>query len=1398
MNCNCRMFALGSLLLAVTTSAAFAILPKEPTALDAKAFQIPALRVVSTPQAPAMLGAVTAAQSQPVLSTLGASPSTAFLDSRSGRWTTLMLSQPLIPGSGAGNSLQWSALGVTGAPAEAAIGNAAWQGLRSYLATHQDLLGIAADELGDNPSVGNQETGRLIQIHAPREVDGVRVRDSYVTATINHGNLVVLGFNRWGDIDVPTTPTRSAQDAALTLRGHLHPFAQTGRWREPRLELVATVPDPGLAPLSTNPYHYRLVWVLSPEIAGSLGTWEALIDAHSGEVLAFTDVNKYARRETVGGILPVSNDGLAPGGIPDGIEQPAYPFPFLDLIDEDGNTVTTNSSGVADITGPYSTELKGPFIEMDDTCGATLETTVCPNLDLGTNPGTDCDRPADSDSLGNTRSSRTGFFELNRLVETARGWISATDPANTLFFGTPYPASMNVADVCNASAGPTGMNFYQSGVLGSNVCRNTGEIAAIFDHEWGHGLDFLDGNGLSLSSETYGDSTGTLRLRSSCIGRGFFQANSRGGVCGGYGDVCVGSCSGVRDVDFQNHQSGIPHNIDWILRGTTNPVPPPPGTAPGGCFDLGPGTGPCGLEEHCEGVPAAEAMWDTFNRDLRCLGKGWIESVGGPINGGICAGPDPAATMSAGTAGEVMTRLFFLAKGNIGVWHTCGNPLGGGCAANSAFTQLIAADDDDGNLGNGTPHGAAIYAAFNRHQAACSTYSPNPLLPASCAASPRPGAVTGLVATPTIHGVDLQWNDVPGAAQYWVFRTEGVHGCDFGKVRVAIVTTSQYTATDQLAGFESLYSVMAIPAGAGGPEGSCNGPLSGCVAVTPLAAAVGGAAAAIEAVPGALDILTGDGDKFLDNCEFASMAFKVTNTGTGALSNVQLDSITLTNAPSGASVTIGTGLPLALTSLLANACGLPEGSVQGSFDFQAQGLDPGDTLEFTLQVSATELGAPITGVLRVVKTETSFALVGERLFTFESDLEGWELHSGTFDRTDTPPPGAPPPDPPAPPSSWYLQSSQAVDTACDRIRSPEIVLTSGSTLSLYNRFTTEDEGAVVNGEPGDLSYYDRGNVGLIDPLGQKIPIAPDSGRLYNATTHPNATYAGCNAPHPGWGGTEEGVDWGISNFSASVLQAAGLAGQAIRIELSSATDSTASLAGVWYDSIKLTDILEEAADSGSDVCATGPAILSDIATTQENVAVVIDVLANDTGTGLSVTAVTQPTNGVVTNNGTNITYTPNNCFYGVDTFSYTATDAGNDSGTASVSVTVESNGGDCFFAVAPCRLYDSRASGGALVSGTERSITVGGPSACGVPVDASAVSLNATIVNASGLGQLTIYPIAGETPDTSTISFGPGQTRANNLVTAVAPTIGTIIGLLDIPGGGSAHLVVDVNGYFLP
>ncbi|MGD8931464.1 MAG: Ig-like domain-containing protein [Chromatiales bacterium] len=93
---------------------------------------------------------------------------------------------------------------------------------------------------------------------------------------------------------------------------------------------------------------------------------------------------------------------------------------------------------------------------------------------------------------------------------------------------------------------------------------------------------------------------------------------------------------------------------------------------------------------------------------------------------------------------------------------------------------------------------------------------------------------------------------------------------------------------------------------------------------------------------------------------------------------------------------------------------------------------------------------------------------------------------------------------------------------------------------------------------------------------------------------------------------------------------------------------------------------------------TPPTANDDIASTDQDQPVTIDVLANDTdpdaGDTLSVASVTQGANGAVSNNGSDVTYTPDAGFIGTDNFTYIATDGTDLSNSATVTVTVNETG----------------------------------------------------------------------------------------------------------------------------
>nr|MDJ0775718.1 Ig-like domain-containing protein [Mastigocoleus sp. MO_167.B18] len=88
-----------------------------------------------------------------------------------------------------------------------------------------------------------------------------------------------------------------------------------------------------------------------------------------------------------------------------------------------------------------------------------------------------------------------------------------------------------------------------------------------------------------------------------------------------------------------------------------------------------------------------------------------------------------------------------------------------------------------------------------------------------------------------------------------------------------------------------------------------------------------------------------------------------------------------------------------------------------------------------------------------------------------------------------------------------------------------------------------------------------------------------------------------------------------------------------------------------------------------------PDAVNDSVTTDEDVPINIDVLANDDIAGepnTTVTAVGNPSNGtVVINPDGTLTYTPDPNFNGTDNFEYTITDDDGDTSTATVTVTVD-------------------------------------------------------------------------------------------------------------------------------
>ncbi len=83
-----------------------------------------------------------------------------------------------------------------------------------------------------------------------------------------------------------------------------------------------------------------------------------------------------------------------------------------------------------------------------------------------------------------------------------------------------------------------------------------------------------------------------------------------------------------------------------------------------------------------------------------------------------------------------------------------------------------------------------------------------------------------------------------------------------------------------------------------------------------------------------------------------------------------------------------------------------------------------------------------------------------------------------------------------------------------------------------------------------------------------------------------------------------------------------------------------------------------------------PVANNDTGITDQNTTVTLNVLSNDTGDGISITSVTVPSHGATVVSDNSVIYTPEDGFFGNDTFNYSIIDAAGLTATGTVYITV--------------------------------------------------------------------------------------------------------------------------------
>lgn len=108
------------------------------------------------------------------------------------------------------------------------------------------------------------------------------------------------------------------------------------------------------------------------------------------------------------------------------------------------------------------------------------------------------------------------------------------------------------------------------------------------------------------------------------------------------------------------------------------------------------------------------------------------------------------------------------------------------------------------------------------------------------------------------------------------------------------------------------------------------------------------------------------------------------------------------------------------------------------------------------------------------------------------------------------------------------------------------------------------------------------------------------------------------------------------------------------------------------------------------------------------------------------------------------------------------------------------------------RLANGPYGGPALAANSSRTFVMIGQ--CGIPADATAISLNVAVTQPSSGGNLTLYPGGTSIPLVSAINYAAGQTRANNAIVSLGA-----LGDLSVfcsQGSGTVQVIIDVDGFF--
>ncbi|MDC0672042.1 MYXO-CTERM sorting domain-containing protein [Nannocystis radixulma] len=487
------------------------------------------------------------------------------------------------------------------APGSANSPEAAERLARAFLSRHVALLAPGA-AAADFTLVANVESGGMRTLGFTQSVRGVAVAGGQLSFRFKNDRLFMIASEALPHVPAPAVRSVSASEARRAA------IAWLERDLSPGTVTFESAHEAAVLPLvRASKVEYATVVPVEVSTLAPRGRWRVYVDAVTGEPVARTQELRFA-----GGKVAYDAPLRDPGG-----ERLDFPANRASLTVA-GMPVTSSEAGdvmwAGNAATMVTTRATGTQVAVDNDAGG--EATA--NLNL--QPNQTAVWSGANDQFIDAQI--TTFVHTNAVIE----YVRQIDP-DLDWLGTQVDAIVNINDSCNAYYDGN-LNFFSA----SNQCNNTGRVADIVYHEFGHGVHDHSliqgvGNFEPALSEGVSDYLAATIVDDPAMGIGFFLDDP----------------GPLRHIDPMNSEAVWPDDIDG--------------------------------DTHITGLIIAGALWD--------LRKALVEDQG-----------------PAGVA--VADHLYYEATRRA-------------VDIPSMYFEALAADDDDGDLANGTPHQCMINSAFARH-----------------------------------------------------------------------------------------------------------------------------------------------------------------------------------------------------------------------------------------------------------------------------------------------------------------------------------------------------------------------------------------------------------------------------------------------------------------------------------------------------------------------------------------------------------------------------------------------------------------------------------------------------------------------------------------------------------